>query len=206
MQGDGNMKAISVKQPWAYLLCSGIKPIENRTWKLPEKYKGQTILIHASGNAMTWQHTLAYIQSLDNSKEILDLFIKNNFNGEWVRSLHVSAIIGSVVFTDCVINHQSEWAEKTHMAKLGEYELPSCLYPPYKPIYNWVASDPVLFDKPISAKGKLSFWDFPNIKSEKDDDGKEICCCHLGIPEKYQVLSYGGGDYRCKYCGGKWYK
>ena len=200
------MKTISVKQPWAYLLCAGIKGIENRTWMLPEKHKGKRVLIHASGNTMTWQHTLAYIQSLDNSKEILDLFIKNNFNGEWLRSLNVSAIIGSVVFTDCVINHQSVWAEKTHMAKLGEHELPSCLYHPYKPIYNWVASYPILFDTPIPAKGKLSFWDYPNIGCEPDEDGNDICCCNLGVPEKYQVLSYGGGDYRCKYCGGKWYK
>lgn len=200
------MITISVKQPWAYLLCAGIKGIENRTWKLPDKYKGERVLIHASGNAMTWQHTLSYIQSLDNGKEILDLFIKNNFNGEWLRSLHASAIIVSVVFTDCVINHQSVWAEKTHMAKLGEYELPSCLDPPYKPIYNWVASAPILFDKPIPAKGKLSFWDYPNIGCEQDEDGKYICCCNLYIDEKDKVLSYGNGDYRCKYCGGKWYK
>lgn len=74
------------------------------------------------------------------------------------------------------------------------------------PIYNWVASAPILFDKPIAAKGKLSFWDYPNIGCEHDEDGKDICCCHLGIPEKDQVLSYGSGDYRCKYCGGKWHK
>ena len=92
------------------------------------------------------------------------------------------------------------------MAKLGEHELPSCLYPPYKPIYNWVASYPILFDVPIPAKGKLSFWDYPNIGCEQDEDGKYVCCCHLGIHEKDQVLSYGGSDYRCKYCGGKWYK
>lgn len=211
------MITISVKQPWAYLLCAGIKGIENRTWKLPEKYKGQSVLIHASGNAMTWQHTLAYIQSLDNSKEILDLFIKNNFNGEWLRSLHVSAIIGSVVFTDCEINHSSVWAEKTEVdctnpIKCGSWNTDSCQdgcinhYGLKKPIYNWVASNPILFDTPIPAKGKLSFWDFPNIKSEKDEEGKEICCCNLGIPEKQQVLSYGNGYFRCIYCGGKWYK
>lgn len=40
-------KAISVKQPWAYLLCAGIKPIENRTWPLPEKHKGERTFIHA---------------------------------------------------------------------------------------------------------------------------------------------------------------
>lgn len=211
------MITISVKQPWAYLLCAGIKGIENRTWKLPDKYKGKRVLIHASGNAMTWQHTLAYIQSLDKSKEILDLFIKNNFNGELVRSLHVSAIIGSVVFTDCVINNSSVWTEKTEVdctnpIKCGSWNTDSCQdgcinhYGLKKPIYNWVASYPILFDKQIPAKGKLSFWDFPNIKSEKDEDGKEICCCNLGIPEKQQVLSYGNGDFRCIYCGCKWYK
>ena len=42
------MKVLSVKQPWAYLLCASIKDIENRTWPLPEKYKGETILIQAS--------------------------------------------------------------------------------------------------------------------------------------------------------------
>lgn len=39
------MKVLSVKQPWAYLLCSGIKDIENRTWKLPKEYIGQRVLI-----------------------------------------------------------------------------------------------------------------------------------------------------------------
>jgi len=33
-----NNKAISVRQPWAYLICAGIKDIENRTWKCPQKY------------------------------------------------------------------------------------------------------------------------------------------------------------------------
>jgi len=39
------MKVLTVKQPWAYLLCAGIKDIENRTWKLPEKYRGERVLI-----------------------------------------------------------------------------------------------------------------------------------------------------------------
>ena len=153
------MKAISVKQPWAYLLCAGIKGIENRTWILPEKYKGKRVLIHASAKTDKEPYMLfddAQIDAIGN--DIMDV----------VASYHnVSAIIGSVVFTDSVINHQSVWAEKTHMAKLGEHELPSCLYPPYKPTYNWVASDPILFDKPIAAKGKLSFWNFDIPKDRR---------------------------------------
>ena len=42
------MKAISIKQPWAYLIAAGIKDIENRTWKCPQKYIGERVLIHAS--------------------------------------------------------------------------------------------------------------------------------------------------------------
>ena len=201
------MIAISVKQPWAYLLCAGIKGIENRTWKLPDKYKGKRVLIQASGKPIMKGNCISHFMTEDQYSFItLNTSTGKELNDICFLEHYSSAIIGSVVFTDCVINHSSVWAEKTHMAKLGECELPSCLYPPYKPIYNWVASDPILFDKPIPAKGKLSFWDYPNIGCEQDEDGKDVCCCHLGIPEKDQVLSYGGGDYRCKYCGEKWYK
>ena len=44
------MKAISIKQPWASLIAHGIKDVENRTWKCPEKYIGQRVLIHASAS------------------------------------------------------------------------------------------------------------------------------------------------------------
>lgn len=39
------MKAISVKQPWAWLIVNGYKDIENRSWDT--KYRG-AVLIHAS--------------------------------------------------------------------------------------------------------------------------------------------------------------
>ena len=42
------MKAISIKQPWASLIAHGIKDIENRTWKCPQKYIGQRVLIQAA--------------------------------------------------------------------------------------------------------------------------------------------------------------
>ena len=38
------MKALSVRQPWAHLIITGIKDIENRTWRTT--YRGP-ILIHA---------------------------------------------------------------------------------------------------------------------------------------------------------------
>ena len=46
------MKAISIKQPWASLIAHGVKDIENRTWKCPQKYIGQRVLIHSSKNTV----------------------------------------------------------------------------------------------------------------------------------------------------------
>jgi hypothetical protein len=43
----GIMKAISIRQPWAHLVVSGIKTIENRHWSTD--YRG-VVLIHASVN------------------------------------------------------------------------------------------------------------------------------------------------------------
>ena len=55
------MKAISIKQPWAYLIASGIKDIENRTWKCPEKYIGTRVLIHASAKTLDWDKLIKYM-------------------------------------------------------------------------------------------------------------------------------------------------
>lgn len=39
------MKALSIRQPWAWLIVNGYKDIENRTWRTD--YRGK-LLIHAS--------------------------------------------------------------------------------------------------------------------------------------------------------------
>lgn len=137
-------KAISIKQPWAYLICAGIKDIENRTWRLPEKYKGERVFIQASAAKCEFNFT---------SKQY-ELFRKLNMRRWYNNDFYKSAIIGSVRFVDCVINHPSIWAEKS---EVGQDEQTNEWF---KPIYNWVAADPILFDEPIlNVKGKLSFWD-----------------------------------------------
>lgn len=41
------MITLSVKQPWAPLLCSGVKDVENRTWAPPKNLIGKKVLIYA---------------------------------------------------------------------------------------------------------------------------------------------------------------
>jgi len=142
------MKAISIKQPWASLIANGIKDIENRTWKLPEKYKGQRVLIHASANPVEFD-SVSQIFTAE-QREVLPARPEDLAQ---LLSCHCGAIIGSVELVDCVINHPSIWAEKTYKAQSSGFEDPI--------IYNWILANPILFPEPIPAKGKLSFWDYP---------------------------------------------
>ena len=138
------MKVLSIKQPWASLIASGIKDIENRTWKT--KFRGR-ILIHASGNPAG-----SFFQIL--SKQQLES-IKPSWLIEVLKKGERSAIIGEVDIVDCVLNHPSVWAEHFADKKLKNGTIVSV------PIYNWVLANPVSYDEPIlNVKGKLSFWEF----------------------------------------------
>ena len=144
------MKVLTVKQPWAYLICSGIKDIENRSWKLPEKYKGERVLIHASAKADDIK------LAIDGQATVEEIQLLSALNYCDENELY-SAIIGSVRFVDCTFNHHSIWAEKSEGIATGGHVINV-----NKPIiWNWVVADPVLFDRPIlNVKGKLSFWDY----------------------------------------------
>lgn len=145
------MRALSYKQPWAYLVASGIKPIENRTWKLPEKYKGQRVLIHASAAK------IGKPSSYFTDKQWMELnHLALNHGFRFKPCEQYSSIIGSVEFIDCVQNHPSIWAE--HEAKVYSKKQDKEII---VPVWNWVTANPVLFAKPITnVKGKLSFWEY----------------------------------------------
>lgn len=130
------MKALSIKQPWAYLIAAGIKDIENRTWQT--KYRGK-VLIHASAKLAG---KLPYLLTAKQTLHIVHT-VEEMPPDEYIHS----AIIGEVDIVDCVIGHPSIWSEISE----GDG----------KPIFNWVLANAVMYDKPIlNVKGKLSFWDF----------------------------------------------
>ena len=179
------MIVITVKQPWAYLIAAGIKDIENRTWKCPQKYIGKRILIHASAKPID-----KFSQCLTKRQEI-DFKNKSNIPYDYNKNLWVynhleyacnhcnGSIIGSVEIVDCVVNHTSIWAEKTagsncplchRVIESKKEDRQFCVdcrrvldkgIDYYDTIYNWVISNPILFDEPVlGIKGKLGFWDY----------------------------------------------
>ena len=85
------MKAISVKQPWASLIISGIKDIENRKWKT--NYRGR-VLIHASNSTDLDNLPLDSIFTPDTeTQEYIDFYLKEGIDFtywsdrcNWVRT------------------------------------------------------------------------------------------------------------------------
>lgn len=91
MSGAGNnMKTLSIQQPWAWLIISGHKDIENRDW-----YTGvrSRILIHCGKKYDHDGHG----------------WIRDEFDIEIPGVLPVGGIIGSVEIIDCVTKSDSKW-------------------------------------------------------------------------------------------------
>jgi hypothetical protein len=87
------MKAISLWQPWAWLIFHG-KPVENRDW--PTRYRGP-LLIHAS---KTWDSNgFAWICDTFGAK--LSNLMPNTFPQGY--------IVGKVNLIDCVTEYDSPW-------------------------------------------------------------------------------------------------
>lgn len=128
------MKALSIIQPWASLIATGIKDIENRTWRT--SYRGE-FLIHASGKHLKLGWAALTPEQYKAAQRLICPFGTVNDS----KLLPVSAIIGKATLADCVQNHPSVWAEEG--------------------VWHWVLKDMVLFDKPIlNVKGRLGLWDF----------------------------------------------
>lgn len=90
------VKCLSVKQPYAWLIVNGFKDIENRTWNT--KFRGK-IYIHAS--------------------KTVDLigveWINDNFpEVELPKNYDLGCIVGYTTITDCVTSHKSKWFEGTY--------------------------------------------------------------------------------------------
>lgn len=130
------MKAISVKQPWAWALFHG-KPVENRAWST--KFRGD-LLIHASKN---WDWDAWYW--LRRNRNLLDhggfgiVGSDNDFNR--VYNFREGVIIGKVTMIDCVTSHPSPW-----------------FFGPY----GFVFTNPVEFKTPITFRGALKLFDVPD--------------------------------------------
>jgi hypothetical protein len=89
-----SFKALTIRQPWAWLIISGHKDIENRTWKT--NYRGP-LLIHAASSFASMSF-----------EEIEDKFRVKLPPRDAMRR---GGIVGICNLVDCVTKHRSKWFE-----------------------------------------------------------------------------------------------
>lgn len=89
------MKALSIRQPWAWLIVHGGKDVENRTWHT--KLRGR-FLVHASAGMTSSEFTQALLFCSERDLPMPD-------RDDMMRG----GIIGSVELFDSVDHSDSPW-------------------------------------------------------------------------------------------------
>jgi len=139
------MKALSIKQPWAWLICAGYKDIENRNWKIGRnsrhgQYSSRDIANFSINlPERIYVHAGKKPDNVGSGGIIADCL---DFES-WTKYVAVAdfaygAIIGEVDITDCITESESPWFEGR---------------------YGFVLANPVLYDKPIPYRGQLGFFE-----------------------------------------------
>ena len=90
------LRVLSLRQPWAWLVVNGYKDIENRSWRT--NYRGP-LLIHASSTISDF--------TLEN---LATIYKKHGVRVPEV--LDTGGIVGVVDVVDCVKGHPSKWKSK----------------------------------------------------------------------------------------------
>lgn len=96
------MKAISIRQPWAWLILNAGKDIENRTWRT--NFRGK-VAIHASKGMARDEYLIARAFAYNTGLRIALPEPEDLVRG---------AIVGTVEIVDCVSDSDSPWFTGPH--------------------------------------------------------------------------------------------
>lgn len=90
-------QCISVRQPWAWLIVNGYKPIENRNWRT--KYRGELLI-----------HTSSFRPSKKAWKEFQLMFdIEFDIQLPEMEEIEFGGLVGKANVVDCVNYSDSKW-------------------------------------------------------------------------------------------------
>jgi hypothetical protein len=100
------MKALSIRQPEAWLIVNGYKDIENRTWST--NVRG-VVAVHASKARMT----------RDDWEWLRELCADNGIPVPSASDLGCGGIVGAMKIVDCVTDSDSTWFEGPYGFAVG---------------------------------------------------------------------------------------
>jgi uncharacterized protein (DUF3820 family) len=150
------VKCLSIKNPLAYLVCAGIKDVENRTWTT--NYRGR-LYIHASGE------NVREFTNSDFPKIIIEEVKKIKIDGDGIAQLIKPSKYKSILRK--ILNLQISARENILMshAIVGYVDLidvtkehNSIFAIPGQ--YHWILKNPKMLKQPIlNIKGKLKIFE-----------------------------------------------
>ena len=136
--GEGYMKCLSVKQPWASLIIKGLKDVENRSWQITDL--PATVLIH-TGVSID-RNAVDFLENdlSDQGFKTINGILMGNIPE--FQDMPRSAILGYVTIDKCTQDYPSDWA--------------------FPGNYHWVIKDVYEFEQPITGvKGQLGLYNYP---------------------------------------------
>jgi hypothetical protein len=159
------MRTLTIKQPFASLITSGIKTIETRSRRTHIR---ERILIHS---AMSFdKRLLVYDSDGYGAWPYIDTLLERrgarwHVEGEYSDTytrLPLSAIIGSVEIVDCIPADQwiEEHCGKGNVDKHEIYEREFYLGDMDSDRFCWVLKNPIEFENPVPIRGKQGFWNY----------------------------------------------
>lgn len=139
--------ALAVKQPWATLLCAGIKDVENRSWQTD--YRGRLYIVASSTTVN------GYFDEGIIPQQIMDAVAEAQAKGIIgdIHTFPTSAVIGYVDVDDCTGEHvDSIWSG----GSLIEGNI------------NWKVKNAHIFETPLlpGYKAKLNLFEIPEINDD----------------------------------------
>jgi len=154
------MTALSIRNPWAWAIIAGLKPVENRAWKT--SFRGR-IAVHTCGDLIVGRDDIDVLERYEGILEpVAEALIARpaDFARHLGRLVYLGPdealratvaalsrvplreepgyIIGEVDIVDCVKGFDSPWA--------------------LRGAWQFVLANPAAYSEPIPAKGKLNFW------------------------------------------------
>jgi hypothetical protein len=141
------MKAISLWQPWASLIVSGAKKIETRSWNT--NIRGR-VAIHASQKRDRMSLEMMDTPEFQDGLKVYDTSGRGKV---WISDIALTfgCIVGTVEIIDSLPIHEL----------IGtKYDIPrERAFGDWREgRWGWILQNPILFKKPIPAKGAQGFW------------------------------------------------
>jgi hypothetical protein len=137
------LKCLSLTQPWATLVVTGVKLIETRRWRTD--WRGILLAIHAA-KAFPAQARLLCTQ------EPFCAALSAYCGVNDIAELPLGAVIGATRLDDCKPTKDLVGVVSKTERAFGDFTVGR---------FGWVLKDAMRLAEPIKVRGRLSLWDLP---------------------------------------------